>query len=88
MSRPFEGKTCIVTGATSGLGRACAEQLAREGAALQLICRSPEKAERARGEIVMATGNDAIDIVIADLSSQAAIRGAAATLLSLSLIHI
>jgi NAD(P)-dependent dehydrogenase (short-subunit alcohol dehydrogenase family) len=82
LSRPFEGKTCIVTGATSGLGRACAEQLAREGAALQLICRSPEKAERARGEIVMATGNDAIDIVIADLSSQAAIRGAAATLLS------
>ncbi|MEE2663717.1 MAG: SDR family NAD(P)-dependent oxidoreductase [Myxococcota bacterium] len=78
---PLEGKTCIVTGATSGLGRACAEQLAGLGARLEILCRSPRKAEQARSEIVAATGNAAVGVVIADLESQQAIRAAAKELL-------
>lgn len=81
MAGSLEGKTCILTGATSGLGRACAEQLADEGARLELVCRNPEKAERTRGEIAAATGNDAIGIVLADLESQVSIRAAARTLI-------
>ena len=78
----FDGKTCIVTGATSGLGRACAEQLAREGARLRLVCRNPEKADQTREEITGATGNSEIEIVLADLASQASVRAAAPALLA------
>ena len=80
--QPFDGKTCVVTGATSGLGRACAEQLAREGARLRLVCRNPEKAEQARAEIVAATGNPEVEVVLADLASQASVRTAAGALLA------
>jgi NAD(P)-dependent dehydrogenase (short-subunit alcohol dehydrogenase family) len=78
---PLEGKTAIVTGATSGLGRACAEQLAALGARVELVCRNRDKAEHARGEIATATGNEAIGIVVADLASQQDIRRAGAELL-------
>ena len=81
MTQPLDGQTCIVTGATSGLGRACAEQLAGLGARLELVCRNRDKAERARDEISSTTGNPQVDFVIADLESQAATRAAASTLL-------
>ena len=81
MAHTLEGKTCIVTGATSGLGRACAEQLAAAGARVELVARNPHKAEAARAEITAATGNSAVGVVIADLESQAAIRAAAKELL-------
>ena len=80
-SQVLTGKTCIVTGATSGLGRACAEQLAGLGARVELVCRNPHKAEQARAEIVASTGNSAVGVVIADLESQTAIRAAAKELL-------
>ena len=68
MSGSLEGKTCIVTGATSGLGRACAEQLAGRGARVELVCRNPHKAEQARAEIASATGNSEVGVVIAGSS--------------------
>ena len=55
--------------------------LAARGARLELVARSASKAENARSEIARATGNDEIGIVIADLASQAAVRGAAEQLL-------
>ncbi|MEM9667772.1 MAG: SDR family NAD(P)-dependent oxidoreductase [Pseudomonadota bacterium] len=61
----MKGKTCVVTGANSGLGRAIAEDLARRGATLILAGRSgiPETGEK----ISEATGNDSIRMEYVDL---------------------
>ena len=70
----LRGRTAVVTGATSGLGRAAAEQLAALGARVVLVGRNPGKTEAARREIVEATGNDDVAVAVADLSQLAEVR--------------
>ena len=70
----MQGKVCIVTGATSGIGKATALGLARQQASVVLVARSQAKGEAARQEIQTATGNQHVDLLLADLSSQASIR--------------
>ena len=77
----MHGKTCIVTGASAGIGQAIAQGLAARGALVVLVCRSRARAEATQRAIRMATGNAAIDIALADLSSQAEIRRLAQELL-------
>ncbi len=76
------GKTCMITGASSGLGRATAFELARFGARLILVCRDRGRGEAAATEIRRQSGNDAIRLMLADLSSQRSIRRFAADFLS------
>src|SRR3954467_5961443 len=70
----MSGKICIVTGANSGIGKVAARELAKMGATVVLICRSRDKGEAARQEIKAASGNTAVDLLLADLSSQQSIR--------------
>jgi NAD(P)-dependent dehydrogenase (short-subunit alcohol dehydrogenase family) len=74
----LRGKVCLVTGASSGIGKAAARGLALLGARVGLICRDRKRGEKARGEIVKRTGNDAIDLFVGDFSSQADVRRIAA----------
>jgi NAD(P)-dependent dehydrogenase (short-subunit alcohol dehydrogenase family) len=69
-SKLLNGKICMVTGANSGIGKATAIGLAKRGASLVLVCRDQTRAENAIVEIKERTGNDSIDLMIADLSSQ------------------
>jgi len=70
----MQGKICMVTGANSGMGKVVAQGLAREGATVVMVCRDLRKGQKAQNEIKLTTGNTAIDLLIADLSSQRAVR--------------
>ena len=67
----IRGKTCMITGATSGIGRASALELGRLGAKLVLVCRNRERGEELVREIQRA-GNPDVELMVADLESQAA----------------
>lgn len=68
------GRTCMITGATSGIGRAAALELARMGAELVLVCRDRARADVVVAEIRTMTGNRTVEVMLADLSSQQAVR--------------
>jgi NAD(P)-dependent dehydrogenase (short-subunit alcohol dehydrogenase family) len=76
----MQGKICVVTGATSGIGQATALGLARMGATVALVARNQAKGEAARGEIIAQSGNGAVDLLLADLSLQQSIRRLAETI--------
>jgi NAD(P)-dependent dehydrogenase (short-subunit alcohol dehydrogenase family) len=78
----MQGKVCLITGATSGIGKATALGLARAGANVVLVARNAEQGEAVRTEIRQHSGNEAIELFIADLSSQAAIRQLASDFLA------
>lgn len=78
MSATHTGKVSLVTGATSGIGKATAEGLARLGATVVLVARDKAKGEATKAEIIAKTGNTAVDLLLADLSSQDSIRKLAA----------
>lgn len=68
MKDDMQGKVVMVTGATSGIGRVTALELARLGATVVLVGRSQARAETTAQEIRRATGNP-VDVLLADLSS-------------------
>ncbi len=70
----MRGKIALVTGANAGMGKVIAAQLARQGATVVLVCRDPDKGKQAQQEIARVTENPAVDLLIADLSSQQAVR--------------
>src|SRR5579859_2124891 len=77
MMRPtgeMSGKVCMVTGATSGIGKVTAQALAEKGATVILVARDKSRGEATIYEIKEKTGNPSVVLMIADLSSQAAIR--------------
>jgi len=71
-----EGKVVLVTGASSGIGRATAVELARRGARLLLVGRNPERCDAALAEVRAAAGDDC-RMIATDLASLAAIRALA-----------
>ena len=70
----LEGKTCLVSGATNGLGRTAAFELARLGATVVLVSRRSQRLEETRQAIYQATGNAHLHSLQADLSSMAEVR--------------
>ena len=78
----LEGKTCLITGATNGIGRVTAVALAGMGAELFLTYRDMTRADETVAEIRSKTGNERVHLLHADLGSQREIRAAAAEFLA------
>ena len=78
----MKGKVCLVTGATAGIGKVTALDLAKRGATVAIVARDPAKGEATRDEIRKASGNDDVSLFLADLSSQSAVRKLAADFLA------
>jgi NAD(P)-dependent dehydrogenase (short-subunit alcohol dehydrogenase family) len=74
----MHGKTCLVTGATSGIGKATALALAGLGATVVLVCRDGSKGREVTRQMRAATGNGSINALVADLSLQWQVRRLAA----------
>lgn len=70
----MNGKVCMITGANSGIGKTTALGLAKMGATVVMVCRNRSRGEAALAEIKAESGNQAVDLILADLSSQASIR--------------
>jgi NAD(P)-dependent dehydrogenase (short-subunit alcohol dehydrogenase family) len=74
----MEGKICLVTGANAGIGLETVRGLARMGATVVMACRSVEKGEKAREDVIRSTGNANVHLLQLDLGSQSDVRRFAA----------
>ena len=70
----MQDRVCLLTGATRGVGLATARGLAARGAALTIVGRDPQKTAATAKDLRELTGNDRVEYLVADLSSQAAVR--------------
>jgi len=82
-SGELAGRTFMVTGGNTGIGRATAAGLARRGGRVYVACRSQQKGRRAVADIVAATGNDAVAFLPLDLADLASVRRCAEEFLAL-----
>jgi NAD(P)-dependent dehydrogenase (short-subunit alcohol dehydrogenase family) len=70
----MNGKVCLVTGASAGIGLATAWELARLGAEVVLVARDEGRGEKARAKVIAKSGNDKVGLLLSDLSSMAQVR--------------
>ena len=70
----MNGKICLVTGATNGIGKATAQALAQMGATVVIVGRNPAKCAAVVSEIKHISGNEAVEALIADLSIMAEVQ--------------
>jgi NAD(P)-dependent dehydrogenase (short-subunit alcohol dehydrogenase family) len=75
MAQPdMRGEVCLVTGSSSGLGKATALGLAQLGATVILGCRDKQRGESALAEIKIGSGNQRVELMLIDLSLQHSVR--------------
>ncbi|MBU6122166.1 SDR family oxidoreductase [Hymenobacter siberiensis] len=74
----LQNQIILVTGATSGIGKVTATELAKKGAHIVILARSAEKAADTQQEIKAAAGHNHVDILLADLADLDQVRRAAA----------
>ena len=78
MDWDIRGKYCMVSGASSGIGREIAMGLAKLGARVVMVCRDAGRGQKALDYVIGNSGNRAVELMLADLSSQGEVRGLAA----------
>src|SRR5690348_4890781 len=87
---PLTGRVCVVTGASSGIGKAASIALAKLGASVVLVCRDRVRGEAAMGQITSAASGSlgAPSLELADLASLGQVRALAARLAGLPRIDV
>jgi retinol dehydrogenase-12 len=99
-ARPMAGRVCVVTGASSGIGKATSVALAGLGATVVLVCRDKARGEAALADVATAAGTTAAGtapaggqagrplLELADLSSMEQVRELAARLARLPRLDV
>lgn len=75
----MDGKVVLITGATNGIGKVAALELAKKGANVVIVGRNPAKTTETAAEIKAGSGNPNVEMIVADLSSMAEVRKVAET---------
>jgi NAD(P)-dependent dehydrogenase (short-subunit alcohol dehydrogenase family) len=75
------GKTCVITGGTSGIGEAAAIALAEQGADLAILCRSEERGAATKARIEKHTGRECVRLFYADMERLSEVRRVATEIL-------
>ncbi|MBO0936227.1 SDR family oxidoreductase [Fibrella sp. HMF5335] len=70
-------RICVITGANSGIGKITAQELAKKGFDIIMLCRNLDKARPVQQEIQAASPAQKIDLIRCDLASQTSVREAA-----------
>ena len=78
----MNGKVCLVTGATDGIGKVSARVLAELGAKVIIVGRNPEKSAIVLAELKSISGNENIDLLMADLAVMQEVRDLAEQVIS------
>jgi NAD(P)-dependent dehydrogenase (short-subunit alcohol dehydrogenase family) len=78
----MEGKTVIVTGGNSGIGKAAAIALAGAGARVVITARNEQRGQAAATDIAAASGSDSVELSVFDLADLVSVRAGAADLLA------
>jgi len=78
----LDGRTFLITGANTGIGRETARALAARGARLHLACRSQDAGRRTIDEISAQTGNRELELLALDLGDLESVRRCADAFLS------
>ena len=82
VTRSMTGKVVLITGGTGGIGRAAATGLASMGARVGITGRDRTRAEEAAAMIARDSGNPAVDVFVADMSSQTEVHRLAGEVLA------
>ena len=83
MNHLMQGKICLITGGSDGIGYATSRELAHRGARVVIVGRNPAKTEATVRQLIADTGNPAVECLLADLSSQRDVRRVAAEAMAL-----
>jgi NAD(P)-dependent dehydrogenase (short-subunit alcohol dehydrogenase family) len=75
-------KTCIITGANSGIGKEAAVQIAQKGYRVIMACRSQARGEAALKDVRRESGSDDMELLLLDMALQSSIRVFAAEFLA------
>jgi NAD(P)-dependent dehydrogenase (short-subunit alcohol dehydrogenase family) len=78
----MNGKVCLVTGSTDGIGKVSARVLAELGAKVIIVGRNPEKSAIVLAELKSISGNENIDLLMADLAVMQEVRDLAEQVIS------
>lgn len=63
------GRSYMITGANSGIGKAAALAIAKKGGVIHLVCRNKDRAEEAQKEIIAGSGNQSVSVHLLDMSN-------------------
>ena len=73
----LDGRTFLITGANTGIGKETARGIAKRGGRVLIACRSPENGRKAIDEIVASTGNEQLELLSLDLGDLTSVRACA-----------